>query len=82
MGLVCKEIFEMFCSKSYVCIMFFASKHSLTIHYCLLLFSSISLPIVLIREKYIIICVLVKLCSTVQNSIFPQLSRIIILVPQ
>lgn len=56
MGIVCKEIFEMFCSKSYVCIM---SKHSLKIHYCLLLSSSIALSIILRREKSIIICVLV-----------------------
>lgn len=60
MGLSCKEIFEMFCSKSYVCIMYFSSKHSLKIHYCLLLSSSIALSIILRREKSIIICVLVN----------------------
>lgn len=60
MGLICKEIFEMFCSKSYVCIMYFPSKHSLKIHYYLLLSSSIALSIGLIQEKSIIICVLVN----------------------
>lgn len=60
MGLVCKEIFEMFSSKSYVYIMYFPSKHSLKMHYCLLLSSSIALSIILIREKSIITCVLVN----------------------